>query len=169
MNPALATIVLSSAALFTHSLDKRQAAFVDAWVASQPGSRLAVDADSRCLDEIESVRRGTPGTPWGPVPDFHPYQVVADFNADGSKDLAIALVRDTDKGKQFELVVFNGPLRKGARPAFRDGVGNLACGGLFFGPPRPEPHRLLVGPFESDSTSMLVPEAGAYRWNVPGE
>jgi hypothetical protein len=37
---------------------------------------------------------------------------------------------------------------------------------MSFGPPRPKPYRIVVGPFESDNTSILVPAGHSYKVQV---
>jgi hypothetical protein len=78
------------------------------------------------------------------------------FNGDGTTDFAVMVIDRLKSTKNFELLVFNGPFpSKSAQPAFvqADQEGNA----LFFGPPRPKPYRLVVGPFESDNSAVLVP------------
>jgi len=41
--------------------------------------------------------------------------------------------------------------------------------GLFYGPPRPKPYRLLLGPFESDSGGLLIPHGRGYKWDESQE
>src|SRR2546422_7028023 len=46
----------------------------------------------------------------------------------------------------FALVVFNGPFKsETASPAFIQSGLDLRYSGLFYGPPRPKPYRLLLG------------------------
>jgi len=103
---------------------------------------------------------------WKPVPDYHPYTVTGDFNGDGVEDFAVVLVDSQKKEKNFALIVFNGPFKPGAvSPAFMESGMDLKYAGLFYGPPRPKPYRLLLGPFESDSGSLLIPRGHGYRWD----
>jgi hypothetical protein len=111
------------------------------------------------------MRKGVGGQ-WKPVPDYQPYVATGDFNNDGDGDFA-AVVVDTTKpiDKGFTLLVFNGPFTtssENAIPAFEKGGLNLQGAGLFFGPPRPQPHRLVVGRFESEGM-LLQPSGRSYR------
>jgi hypothetical protein len=104
------------------------------------------------------------GGVWKPVPDYHPYATTGDFNSDGIQDFAVALIDRSKRGKGFVLVVFNGPFKtKAASPAFMKSDLDLKGWGLFYGPPRPKPYRLLVGPFESDSGWLLIPRGRGYK------
>jgi hypothetical protein len=58
-------------------------------------------------------------------------------------------------------VVFNGPLRPGVAPSFEERGLDIQGQGLFFGPPRPKPYRLLIGGFESEA-AILVPRGRSY-------
>jgi hypothetical protein len=107
------------------------------------------------------------GGEWKPVPDYHPYIATGDFNSDGVDDLAIVVIDRSKTDKNFSLVVFNGPFNaKAMPPAFIESGLDLRYQGLSFGPPRPKPYRLLVGPFESDNTWILVPKAHTYKLQV---
>jgi hypothetical protein len=156
----LLVAALATAPCCAYTLDRTESAVVGDWLKSQRNLRAAVDADSKCPDDIARMRQGTPGI--DAVPDYHPYRVAADFNRDGERDVAIVVVHEGSGN--FGLVVFNGPLAKGEEPAFEEGFGrDLACSGLFIGPPRPAPYELLVGPFESDNNRVLVPDGAGYR------
>jgi hypothetical protein len=161
----LAAAALATAPCCSHRLDAAGTATVTEWLKLQPNLRAAVETDSECPESIEKVRRGSPGSPWVPVPDYHPYRVAADFNRDGQRDVAVVVVDAFGDVPRYELVVFNGPVQPGALPSFRADVGaGVACGGLFIGPPRPEPFELLVGRFESDNSVALVPDGEGYRF-----
>ena len=161
----LAAAALATAPCCSHQLDTAGTKVVSDWLRLQPNLRMAVETDSECVDGIEKVRRGAPGSTWDPVPDYHPYRVAADFNRDGQRDVAVVVVDAFGDAPRFELVVFNGPVQPGAMPSFRAEVGaGVACGGLFIGPPRPEPFELLVGRFESDNNVALVPDGEGYRF-----
>jgi hypothetical protein len=104
------------------------------------------------------------GGAWKPVPDYHPYIATGDFNGDGMEDFAVVVVKRSKQKNNFALVVFSGPFKSGAAsPAFMQSGLDLAQGGLFYGPPRPKPYRLLVGRFESDSGLLLIPQGRGYR------
>ncbi len=62
--------------------------------------------------------------------------------------------------------MFNGPFKSETlSPAFMQSGMDLKYSGLFYGPPRPKPYRLLLGPFESDSGALLIPHGRSYRWD----
>jgi len=153
-------------ALASHVLKAEHRRVLDGWLKQHPNLRLAaLDDCEGCRDDIEQTRRGS-GGPWRPVPDYHPYRAVGDFNGDGRQDFAVVLVDTSKRDKVFVLVVFNGPFRDIAKPpAFLETGMDLRHGGLFSGPPRPKPYRLLVGPFESDAGGVLKPRNGSYRWS----
>jgi hypothetical protein len=111
------------------------------------------------------MRKGS-GGPWKPVPDYQPYAATGDLNGDGRGDFAVVVI-DTSKSIQeaFRLLVFNGPFSTtlgNPTPAFEKAGLNLQGAGLFFGPPRPQPYRLLVGGFESEGM-LLQPTGRSYR------
>lgn len=120
-------------------------------------------SDCQCDDDIRQVRVGY-GAPFEPVPDYHPYVATGDFNGDGLPDFAVVVISERGSGVAHRLVVFNGTGRGwSARPVFEASGRNMTRKGLFFGPPRPRPYRLVVGPFESDNTETLVPRGKTYR------
>lgn len=106
------------------------------------------------------------GQTWSAVPDYHPYAATGDFNGDGITNFAVMVIDQTKSTKNFELLVFNGPFQAGSKaPAFAQP--GLEGDALFFGPPRPKPYRLVVGPFESDNAAILVPHGRTYRLEAP--
>lgn len=111
------------------------------------------------------MKAGTGGI-WKPVPDYHPYIVTGDFNNDGVEDFAAILIDSTKQEKHFALIVFNGPFRSASpSPAFMESGMDPKYYGLFYGPPRPKPYRLLLGRFESDSGTLLIPHGRGYKWD----
>jgi hypothetical protein len=109
------------------------------------------------------MRRGS-GGPWKPVRDYQPYMATGDFNGDGQSDFAAVVVDDTQPVEQsFTLLVFNGPIKsRRQRPAFVEQKLDFRHRGLFFGPPRPRPYRLLFGLFESEG-HLLRPVGPSYQ------
>jgi hypothetical protein len=139
---------------------------MQAWLAGHPGSRIATEMDcGDCADQINAIRRGMGGV-WKSVPEYQPYYLVGDLNGDGHKDFAIVVVMPGKSAKRFILLVFNGPFQpaKPQQPSFVSGPMDLAGQGLFFGPPRPRPYRLLVGGFESEGR-VLLPRGSGYAWS----
>jgi hypothetical protein len=59
------------------------------------------------------------------------------------------------------VVVFNGPLYTGMRPAFLDDEVGTPSGSILFY--KAKPPKLLVGPWESDG-ALLVPKGKSYSW-----
>jgi hypothetical protein len=144
-----------------HTLTARQEEVLASWLSRNPDFRLATDEDCKCDEDIQQMKHGDGGV-WKPVPDYHPYTATGDFNGDGVSDFAVVVIDKTKSMKNFELLVFNGPFRNGMRaPAFVQS-GLERGDALFFGPPRPRPYRLVVGPFESDNTAILVPHGRTY-------
>ena len=162
---ALLAILLASPSFAAHTLRQQHRAIVTRWLQQHPNLRLASTSDCRfCADNIATMRRGIDDE-WKPVPDYDPYRAVGDFNGDGYIDFAVVVI-DTKKSKDaFALVIFNGPFTSDtASPAFLEENLDLSNQGLFFGPPRPKPYRLVVGEFESDNSGILEPAGGYYRW-----
>jgi hypothetical protein len=161
----LVVCALLAAATASHTLTPAHLRILNAWLHENPTYRRATNSDSTCPDKIDQIRWQYGSRPRRPVRDYHPYQVVGDFNGDGHLDFAVVLLDASRRADRFLVAVFNGPFQKTkVSPSFVAAGLNLACGGLFFGPPRPKPYRLLVGPFESDSRGLLVPEGHTYRW-----
>jgi len=139
---------------------------VGVWLNTNPGFRIALESDCRtCEEDIQMIRRGMGGA-WKPVPDYTPYYAVGDFNSDGENDFAIVVIKTKPKGQSFKILVFNGPFpdSSNSKPAFVSEFMDLSREGLFFGPPRPKPYRLLVGAFESEGI-LLVPKGQGYVWD----
>lgn len=161
----LATCLLLTAPAwggYTLSSEERQV--LKSWIALHAQYRQATDEDCNCAADIQQMKAGAGGL-WKPMRDYHPYAVTGDFNGDGAEDFAVALIDRRKKEKNFILVVFNGPFKLGApSPAFMESGMDLEHAGLFYGPPRPKPYRLLLGPFESDSGTLLIPHGRSYRW-----
>jgi hypothetical protein len=140
---------------------------VDSWLQSHPDYRVAKESDcGECSEQIQALRRGMGGA-WKAAPNYQPYSVVGDFNGDGQKDLAIVVIAPLTASKRFQILVFNGPFlgNQSHKPAFVSELLDLTGQGLFFGPPRPKPYRLLVGGFESEGMT-LVPKGKGYAWHL---
>jgi hypothetical protein len=119
------------------------------------------ESDCDCDEELRTMRGGY-GEPWKAVPDYDPYKVSGDFNGDGVDDIAVVVLDTRRHGDAFALVVFNGPYSPQAKVTFMKTGLDLKQGGLFCGPPRPKPYRLVFGRFEADGT-LLVPSGKTYR------
>ena|ERR1022692_14855 len=154
---------LGNLSLFaSHSLNAEQSSVVAGWLSKHPEYRLANDKDCECDEDIQTMRAGSGGV-WKPVPDYHPYVASGDFNGDGVIDFAVVVI-NRRKAHDFVLLVFNGPDDvHHPIPAFVGSHSDLAGSGLSYGPPRPKPYRLVVGPFESDNTLILQPRGKTYR------
>jgi len=145
-----------------HTLTKHEQRFLDAWLSQHPKYRAATDEDCDCSDDIQQMRTGYSGT-WTPYPDYHPYVVTGDFNSDGVTDFAVVVIDSSKVTNNFVLLVFNGPFgSKPKAPAYSESDLHLRNQGMSFGPPRPKPYRVVIGPFESDNTFILVPKGGTY-------
>ncbi len=135
---------------------------MESWLAQHTVYRIATDADCQCPEDIAEMRTQSDGV-WKPVPDYHPYTAVGDFNGDGVEDFAVVVVGRSGKEDSYTLLVFNGPFKSGvASPAFMQSRLSRSYA-LFYGPPRPKPYRLLVGRFNSDSGVLLIPHGGGYN------
>lgn len=148
-----------------HTLTAQEQKILESWLNEHSAYRLATDADCDCPGDIRLMRTGSGGV-WKPVPDYHPYIATGDFNGDGVEDFAAIVLDRSKQDHNFALIVFNGPFVLGLHsPAFIETGLALKNAGLFYGPPRPKPYRLLIGPFESDSGSILIPRGRNYRWD----
>ena len=146
-----------------HTLTSQEQKILATWLARHPQFRVATDADWGCDGDIQQMKIGYGGK-WTPVPDYHPYAATGDFNSDGVSDFALVVINRSKSSQNFVLLVFNGPFgSKAVLPAFSESTRDLRGQGLFFGPPRPKPYRLVVGAFESDNTAILVPKGRTYE------
>lgn len=146
-----------------HTLKEQEQKVLKGWLAQHSDYRLATDEDCDCAEDIKRVKAGSGGA-WKPVPDYHPYIATGDFNGDRVRDFAVVVIDPSKKEKNFALVVFNGPFQsEAASPAFLKPGLDLKYTGLFYGPPRPKPYRLLLSGFESDSGSLLIPHGHSYK------
>jgi hypothetical protein len=145
-----------------HTLNAAEQQTLETWLTKHPAYRLAMDEDCDCADDIRQMKAGSGGT-WKPVPDYHPYLATGDFNGDGAEDFAVVVVDRSKRKHNFVLIVFNGPFPlKIVAPTFMKAGLDLTDQGLFYGPPRPKPYRLVQGPFESEGW-VLVPHGHGYR------
>ena len=136
------------------------------WLGLHPTYRVATDDDCVCWGFIKELRAGDGGV-WKPVPDYHPYIATGDSNGDGVEDFAVVVIDRSKREKNFVLAVFNGPFPSASTsPAFIQTGLNLGGRGLSYGPPRPKPYRLVLGPFESDNGALLIPKGNSYRWSA---
>jgi hypothetical protein len=160
---ALVCVVLIAPAWGGHALTSHDQKILGAWLSQHPEFRAATDTDCDCAEDIQQMKTGYGGA-WTPVPDYHPYAATGDFNRDAISDFAVVVIDHSRSTSNFALLVFNGPFgSKTASPAFSESGLNLRGQGLFFGPPRPKPYRLVVGPFESDNTAILIPRGRTYK------
>ncbi len=160
-----ASLLLTSAAWGGHTLTAQEQKVLQNWLTHHSEYRISTDEDCDCADDIKQMKAGS-GEVWKPVPDYHPYVVTGDFNGDGVEDFAVVLVGRTKQQKNFALIVFNGPFKAATlSPAFMESGMDLQNTGLFYGPPRPKPYRLLLGRFESDSGALLIPHGRGYQWD----
>lgn len=135
---------------------------VQKWLTREPDLRVATDKDcGQCENDITNQKRLSGA-------DYHPFYAVGDFNGDGKKDFAIALVEveADEEGRvvqKFAVAVFNAPFsRRSTEPSFFKDNLNLRDGGLFFGPPRQQPYRLFIGLFATDEGLTLIPRGRKY-------
>ena len=161
----IACFVLTVPARAGHTLSSEEQQVLKSWLARHSAYRQATDQDCDCAGDIQQMRAGSGGI-WKPLRDYHPYIATGDFNGDGVQDFAVVLIDGGKQEKNFALIVFNGPYKPERQiPAFFQSGMDLKYIGLFYGPPRPKPYRLLLGPFESDSGSLLIPHGRTYRWD----
>jgi len=153
-------LFLVQAAWAGHTLRPSQGRVLATWLSTHPKLRAATNADCACDDEIEAMRHGFGGK-WAPVKDYQPYVATGDFNGDGIPDFAVVVLNESQPTEGAFLLVFNGPLEsKPQSPAVvLHGLDRRQA--LFFGPPRPRPYRLVLGPFESEG-AVLEPHGHSY-------
>jgi len=158
-------LALAMPAWAGHTLTAQEQEVLESWISRHPEYRIATDEDCNCADDIKQMKAGSGGM-WTPVPDYHPYAVTGDFNGDGIEDFAAVVIERSRQENNFELLIFNGPVKSESElPAFTESGLDLKYQGLFYGPPRPKPYRLLLGRFESDSGSHLLPSGHGYKWS----
>jgi hypothetical protein len=159
----LICLILVPPAWARHTLTSQEQKTLSAWLTRHPIYRVATEADCGCAEDIKQMKIGY-GENWPPVQDYHPYVATGDFNSDGVSDFAIVVINRSRSSQNFVLLIFNGPFgSKVAQPAFIMYGLDLRGQGLFFGPPRPKPYRLVLGHFESDNTVILVPRGHTYK------
>lgn len=159
----LICLILVPTAWAGHTLTSQEQKNLATWLARRPLYRVAKDADCDCAEGIQQTKTAH-RINWPPFPDYHPYVATGDFNSDGVRDFAIVVINRSRSSQNFVLLVFNGPFTsKTAQPAFIVYGLDLRGQGLFFGPPRPKPYRLVLGHFDSDNTTVLVPQGRTYK------
>jgi hypothetical protein len=162
----VATLFTALPAWCGHGLTQQEQKVLDVWLSKHSAYRAATDADCDCSDDIQQMKTGYGGN-GTPYPDYHPYAVTGDFNNDGATDFAVVVIDRSKSDKNFTLLIFNGPFRsRPAAPAYIESGLDLRGRGMFFGPPRPKPYRIVVGSFESDNTWILVPNGHSYKVQV---
>jgi hypothetical protein len=136
---------------------------LEAWLGGHAGYRVATDVDCRCDENLEHTRVTSAGV-WRAIPDYHPYTLTGDFNGDGVLDFAVVVIDRSKTTSNFTLLIFNGPFAGNpvAPPAFMKGDLDLRGQGLAYGPPRPKPYRLVLGPFESEGW-IFRPSGRTYK------
>jgi hypothetical protein len=158
----VAVLVLTSAVWGSHTLTAQKQVLLKHWLSRHSQYRLATVGDCDCAADIEQMRAGRGGA-WKPVPDYNPYIATGDFNGDGAEEFAVVVIDPSKKEKNYALLIFNGPFDVGKTIPnfFKPGL-DLKYMGLFYGPPRPKPFRLLLSGFDSDSGSLLIPRGQSY-------
>lgn len=159
----LACLVLVAPAWSGHTLTAQEQNVLKHWLAGHTKYRIAKDNDCDCAGDIQQMKAGYGGLV-KPVRDYHPFIATGDFNGDGVRDFAVVLLDRSKEEKNFALLVFNGPFdSETVTPAFMQSGLDLKYSGLSYGPPRPKPYRLVLGPFESDSGVLLIPDGRSYK------
>ena len=136
-----------------------------AWFAAHLDYRVAVDADCACADKLKHVRAGDE-YPWPREPGYHPYYIVADFRGDGAEDVAVGVISKLDP-HEFRVLIVHGAVS--GRPASQDFLSEgfpIVGWGLHYGPPRPKPWRLTVGPNVNVGISF-EPSSSGYKLIAP--
>ena len=154
-------VLTATSVLGRYTLTKIEESVITAWLAQHPEYRRATVRDCECDEELRAIRTGYGGL-WKAVPDYNPYKVSGDFHGDGLDDIAVVVLDTRRHGDAFALVILNGPFSAEPKAAFMKTGLDMKQQGLFYGPPRPKPYRLVLGRFEADGT-MLVPSGKTYR------
>ncbi len=131
------------------------------WLTLHPGYRVLDDGDCNCDDDLRDMRTQSDGV-WKPIPAYHPYYLVGDLRGDGRGAVAVGLIRQGTE-KQFQVLIIDRYRATGSarRHAFLSRQFDLGEG-LFFGPPRPKPYRLVVGAFASEGWVFVPARGGGY-------
>ena len=159
-----ACLALIEPAWCGHTLRPQQQRVLQSWLIHHKEYRIATDEDCHCPEDIKKMRTQSVGV-WKPVPDYHPYVATGDFNGGGAEDFAVVVVDRSGNENSYTLLVFNGPFKSDVvTPVLVHPHLSLKYQGLFYGPPRPKPYRLLIGRFDSDSGAILVPHGNSYRF-----
>ena len=139
------------------------------WLQRNVSYKLATDADCNCPEDLKRIRTVSEGV-WKAQPKYHPFYMVGDFNGDGADDFAVVVYQ---KGAKLNVSVVIFEAHRGASASESEHVPkivqvpyDLEEVGLFFGEPRPKPHRLGIGPFESEG-GIFVPRGNTYRLEFP--
>jgi hypothetical protein len=142
-------------------IDRVAGAAIENWLTLHQEFRVIDDAECKCDDELKDIRTMTRGA-WVADPSYHPYYVTGDFNGDGRIDLAVG-VRRMGADAKFQVLIISGyrVARHGQNCAFLSQAFDVGEG-LFFGPPRPKPYRLLEGPFDTDVGVTFSPRRGCH-------
>jgi|SRR5580658_9220420 hypothetical protein len=135
---------------------------IASWLTRHPGYRVAIDADCTCDDDIAQMRAGY-SADWPGVPNYHPYYMVGDFRGDGAADVAVGVISQQHPRKFRVLIIHGTPPKGPAAKTFLSEELDFHQG-LFYGPPRPKPWSLVVGPFESDGVTF-EPTPTAYKFS----
>lgn len=159
----VALTALTTHAWGGHTRTSQVHKIIDTWLSAHQKFRVATDTDCDCERDIQQMKTGYGGDE-KPIPNYHPYAATGDFNNDGVIDFAIVVIDRSKPTQNFTLLIFNGPFHsKIASPAFVASGLDLRGRGLAFGPPRPRPYRLVMGPFASDNTAILIPRGQKYK------
>ena len=155
-----------------HALNPQQQRILQKWLGQHRVFRIATDADCQCNKAIEDMKADS-GADRKELEDFHPYVVTGDFKHDGVEDFAVAVIDGSKKTDNFVVLVFDGPFAQTpqnspVRPFVASGL-NLKGEALFYGPPESKPYRLMIGRFESDYVTLIVPKGDSYRLEASDE
>lgn len=144
-------------------IEADHAAILTRWLSANESYRVATDADCSCDSDLVDTRTKAAGV-WKARPNYHPYYTVGDFNWDKATDFAVGVVKG-HKPETFQILIFHGPFsqKHSGKAAFVSEPLKLGQG-LHYGPPRPKPYMLLVGPFESEG-ALLRPTRRGYIWD----
>jgi hypothetical protein len=89
--------------------------------------------------------------------------MVGDFRGDGAADVAVGVISQQHPRKFRVLIIHGTPPKGPAAKTFLSEELDFHQG-LFYGPPRPKPWSLVVGPFESDGVTF-EPTPTAYKFS----
>jgi len=132
----------------TAHLEKEHVEALRIWLKANPKYRVAQASDCQNQFGLKSMR--------GDDAKFHPYYAVYDFDKDGIKDFAVAVIDAKRKPEfQYTLLVFKGDQQRSYKAAKIIDSLDLRQGGIWLNVMEEGVTDLYIGVFETDNCSYL--------------